>query len=210
MPAAATEQVFAYGTPRYLLPPRFAIGGVLKARTYGVPEGQWFGVDRETEDSSARSISEICEQARLLGCEDAFARTTAEDFWGEYQDGSPFDYSYIPTPSDVYASSFSREEAPCVMRSLRAAGYRGISASRVGIGGDYTHYKSGHSYFARYEIHVSEALTVPGEPPLDVAASTFFHVQDKYTAWEDREEWEREALTKLEEADARRRGRYGA
>lgn len=51
---------------------------------------------------------------------------------------------------------------------------------------------------------MSGAFTVPGEPPLDVAASTFFHVQDKYTAWEDREEWEQEALTKLEEADARR------
>jgi hypothetical protein len=103
----------------------------------------------------------------------------------------------------VYATSFSGDEAVRVMKALREAGYRGIHAFRVGTDGTYVRQESGNPYFHRQEVHEYRTLAVANEPEpeLEVALRTFFYVQERHTPWDDREEWEREALTALHKRD---------
>ncbi len=196
-PSVNREQVFAYCPPRYILPPRFAISVRERIRSPSVQTGQNWHVTRRTEDASASALAAVCEEAGLLGCEGPSEFTRAEDFWGPEDEGYPDYAGYEPTPSQVYATSFSRDEAIRAMRVLRMAGYRDIKARRVGADGDFSRVQSGHSCFGQDEVSCHHTLIVPGRSELEIEVSTFSQVQDKYTSWEKREEWEREALTTL-------------
>lgn len=192
---AHREQVFTYGTARYLPPLRFAISAVEKMRSHGVPKDKQWSVTRATECEEAYSVAEACEQAGLIGNDDEYVLNLG-DFWGPKQDGNPWDGpAYTPSPAVVYATSFSRDEALRVMRTLRASGYRSVGVRRVGADGNYCRWETGNPYFAKQEIHVLREIAVAGAPEFTVHISTFLFVQERHTPFESREEWEKEALT---------------
>lgn len=169
---ACRDQVFAYGFGRCLLPPRYAIYAALEAGDRGILEGEVWSVVRKTECNEARRTA---EKAGLIGRPFDFKYVEPEDMWGAADRLPPEDGpGYTPEPAEVYATSFSREEALRTMRVLRKNGYRSISAARVGADGSYVRWESGNPYFCHDEVRLSRELLVDGEPALDVRLFTYF------------------------------------
>lgn len=169
---AHPDQVFSYGRARCLLPSRYAIYASAEAGDSGIPEGEVWSVVRNTECSEARRTA---EKAGIIGRYFDFKYVEPEEKWGADDQLPPEDGpGYTPEPAEVYATSFSREEALRAMRVLRKNGYRSISAARVGADGSYVRWESGNPYFCHDEVRLSRELLVDGEPAFDVRLFTYF------------------------------------
>jgi hypothetical protein len=169
---AHPDQVFSYGRARCLLPSRYAIYAANQAGDIDTPDGAVWCVVRKTECSEARRTA---EKAGLIVRPFDFKYVEPEDMWGADDLLPPGDGpGYSPEPAEVYATSFSREEALRAMRVLRKNGYRSISAARVGADGSYVRWESGNSYFYHDEVRLARELLVDGEPAFDVRLFTYF------------------------------------